>query len=246
MYFFLYLFCVSFVSLPSWNRWRNCSAGTTTRRPLSSSTPHKLGCAARAVNRMMLLAACRRLCLTLPSVPTRTFTNLRLSPCVPQAITHAVGRVTCPITGQASVDMTDLSLKKPVHVRPGFFASSVRDPKVKGVDNLKASFRTALTYLRDTQCAETTPAEHAKCEEDMRKRTRPVPNAGGAASPATRCKWKPTAGVARGAPGGCQSGRSAPVQRRGDEQSSCAQHQRRSSHLTCERVYYRTFLVVTT
>eukprot|EP00966_Prymnesium_polylepis_P110141 2548395-Prymnesium_polylepis.2 len=50
--------------------------------------------------------------------------------------------VTCPITGQTSTDGSNPhgASSSTVHVRPGFFASSVRDPLTKGMQNLKDSY----------------------------------------------------------------------------------------------------------
>eukprot|EP00966_Prymnesium_polylepis_P321983 7378255-Prymnesium_polylepis.2 len=49
------------------------------------------------------------------------------------AITHAVGRVTCPISGHVSTDGTNPHAATSVGIRPGTFASTVRDPLTKGM-----------------------------------------------------------------------------------------------------------------
>ena len=72
------------------------------------------------------------------------------------ASTHAVGRVTCPITGHVANDGTNPHNTKTVHIRPGFFATSVRDPRTKGMQNLKESFGRAMRYLSETQYAART------------------------------------------------------------------------------------------
>ena len=112
------------------------------------------------------------------------------------AITHAVGRVTCPITGQVSKDGTNPHEKKRVEIRPGFFTSSVRDPKTKGMANLQRSYVRAMEFLRDTQCDETTTAERDRCLDEISKYERPFPNAGPAVS--APCARKPTGAVRRG------------------------------------------------
>lgn len=83
------------------------------------------------------------------------------------AESHAVGRVTCPITGQVSVDGNPHK-KKDVHIKPGFFAPpNVRDPLTKGRDNLFQTMRSAMKYLADTQCDTATPGEKQKCLDDI-------------------------------------------------------------------------------
>ena len=73
----------------------------------------------------------------------------------------AVGRVTCPISGEVAVDGNNPhGAKKKVHIQPGFFTSSVRDPLTKGMDNLKNSYITAMQFLRDTQCDPRTPFDY--------------------------------------------------------------------------------------
>ena len=94
------------------------------------------------------------------------------------ADTHAVGRVTCPISGEVSTDASNPHAKQRVDIRTGFFTASVRDPKTKGVASLRDGFRRALKYLGDTQCDVQTPAEHAQCMDDIRRLKRPHPNAG--------------------------------------------------------------------
>lgn len=114
------------------------------------------------------------------------------------AQSHAVGRVTCPITGHVAVDGRNPHRgKKKVTIKPGFFAAHVRDPLVKGRDNLWSSAQAATRFLGETQCDTATAAERQQCLDDIAQRRRPYPNAGGASSPASVCALKPTDGTRR-------------------------------------------------
>ena len=115
------------------------------------------------------------------------------------AVTHAVGRVTCPLTGSVSVDGVSPHHVQQTTIRPGFFAASVRDPLTKGMDNLKTGYVRAMQYLADTQCFDRTPNEKGQCLSDIANAVKPHPNAGPEAG--EPCRWKPTGGVRPNATG---------------------------------------------
>jgi hypothetical protein len=110
------------------------------------------------------------------------------------ADTHAVGRVTCPLTGSVSADGHNPHVRREVHVRPGFFVPrSVRDPHARGMSALRDGFSQGMTYLANTQCDTPTAAERAACLDDVRTLKRPHPIAGPEAG--NVCGYKATGGV---------------------------------------------------